>query len=231
MPVVETENPAQSTARPTPPAPAESPRATGDPRLLPAWAAWMGVAGGIGAAGSAGLIAFKVLEQANVLYVSAGFAVLGGLSGLMGVLVGLRMLRSWPAFGLVTAGGTSALCAAFLVLSTNQGRVGNERVLNWLAVLAVFGLVCAAGGGLAIVSRSRAAVVSLAKGLAACALLAAIGAGAFVLMRGGTPTWMTGSVKAVAIVLGVLASVGLIGLVSYAGHALIRAFEMGTDAA
>ena len=206
----------------------------GSRSLLPGWAAAMGVVGGLGSAGVGAFLMQRALTQPAVVYVVVGFALIGVLSGVVGVLVGvraLRVLRASPAFGLVTAGGTVALCAAFLFLATNRGTIGNHHVTGMLMLLAGFGLLCAGGGALAIVTRTRDSMVYVARGMVAATVLGAAAAGAWMVWRSGWASSLAGGAKAFAVVGAVLGSLVLVGLVSYAGHALIRAFEIGTDAA
>lgn len=178
-----------------------------------------------------GLVVFAVLQRSSswVLYT---FEVVTLVASILGLLFATRGMRVAPGLSLLCIAGSVAVAAMLTFVSLRgelQLRDGTHAMglRPWLAARMAAALVLATLSAAVVLNRDARAWSQLARAIAAGVPVVVIaGAGYWLRGHGGmgsTPPWLA----AILYMMGaIVAGVSLCA----AGHFLIRAFEIGTDA-
>lgn len=184
----------------------------------------------IAAACCATVALFTALVPASPpVWMCVGFEAVALVGVVIGLLTGLERFREAAGLALACAGGTIASAAFLAWLGSNRGQIvtgsGERSIVLWLGAQTGAGVLLLTLGAIDVIARGgRPAWTSLSKGLLLGLPLALIGLAAWKGWLGTliakAPDWAA---------MGAYALLGIVslGLLSAAGHFVIRAFEMG----
>lgn len=185
---------------------------------------------GLGMLGASGVRLVQALGASPVNWLVIGLEAVIAVAGVFTILTGLGRFRDGPAITLGFAGAAVLVCSV-LSLSVLTSRTFLRGYFNDPVSLAALGLALGAAGLAACIVLARHPKDSL-RAMLIGAVLGALAIGfAAPFVSTGLRARFT-SLNPIIVTIGaMLGAVIVIGLLSAAGHYLIRAFEIGRDPA